>query len=183
MINRVFLDPYGKILTTLTGTGENLAINPLHPRFVDVDKLPESNTYYDGDKFVTIPPKTKENTEFDYVTKSWKDLRSITDVRDAHWTKLKIERDIIEFGGFEFEGKVYDSDQVSQGRIMGAATAGMEQVWTLQDNSLITLSPEQLIRLYMALQRHISAAHERGRIARHKIDNLYEIDSIEAVTL
>ncbi|WP_340247572.1 DUF4376 domain-containing protein, partial [Bacillus subtilis] len=94
---------------------------------------------------------------------------------------IKQQRDQFEYGGFEFDGGIYDSDQVSQGRIMGAAVAGVDQIWTLADNTTIDLSASQLQQLYAALQAHIANAHERGRIARQKIEAALTYEEIEAV--
>ena len=58
-----------------------------------------------------------------------------------------------------------------KGRIMGAAVAGVDQVWTLADNTTVELSASQLQQLYAALQAHIASVHERGRIARQLIFN------------
>ena len=120
---------------------------------------------------------------FDYVTKQWSDSRTLDEIKAQKWTEIKQQREQLEFGGFEFEGNIYDSDQVSQGRIMGAALAGVDQVWTLADNTTVELSATQLHQLYATLQAHIASAHARGRIARLAIDNALTKEDIEAVQL
>ena len=74
---------------------------------------------------------------FNYETRQWVDTRAIDELKSQKWAEIKLQRDAIEFGGFEFEGGVYDSDQVSQGRIMGAAAAGVDQTWTLADSTTV----------------------------------------------
>ena len=110
-------------------------------------------------------------------------MRSIDDLKAQKWSEIKSERDSLEFGGFEFEGSIYDSDQVSQGRIMGAASAGVDQVWTLANNTTVELSASQLQQLYVALQAHIASAHERGRIARQLIFDVETKEQVELVQL
>ena len=74
---------------------------------------------------------------FDYTTKQWTDSRSLDEIKAQKWSELKLQRNQLEFGGFAFEGNMYDSDQVSQGRIMGAAVAGIDQTWTLANNTTV----------------------------------------------
>ena len=120
---------------------------------------------------------------FNYETRQWVDTRAIDELKSQKWAEIKLQRDAIEFGGFEFEGGVYDSDQVSQGRIMGAAAAGVDQTWTLADNTTVELSAPQLQQLYAALQAHIAGVHERGRIARQLVFEAETREQVEAVQL
>ena len=120
---------------------------------------------------------------FNSETRQWVDTRAIDDVQNQKWVEIKLERDAFEFGGFEFEGNVYDSDQVSQGRIMGAAAAGVDQVWTLAGNTTVSLTASQLQQLYATLQAHIASAHERGRIARQLIYEAKTKEEVEAIQL
>lgn len=108
---------------------------------------------------------------------------TLMDIKARKWAEIKSQRDQLEFGGFEFEGNVYDSDQVSQGRIMGAAVAGVDQTWTLANNTTVELTALQLQQLYAALQSHIAGAHERGRIARQLIFEAETKEQVEAIQL
>ena len=146
----------------------------------------KSNSLYYYDyataSFVSTPHPTQHHT-FDYTTKQWIDPRSLDEIKAQKWTEIKSQRDRLEFGGFEFEGNIYDSDQVSQGRIMGAASAGVNQPWTLADNTTVNLTASQLQQLYAALQAHIASVHERGRIARQLIFDAETKEQVEAVQL
>ena len=66
---------------------------------------------------------------------------------------------------------------------MGAALAGVDQVWTLADNTTVELSASQLQQLYATLQAHIASAHERGRIARLAIESALTKEDIESIQL
>jgi hypothetical protein len=139
--------------------------------------------YWDGNAFVSIgePPSTHHT--FDYTTKQWIDPRSLDEIKAQKWDEIKSQRDQLEFGGFEFEGNTYDSDQVSQGRIMGAAAAEVDQIWTLANNTTVELSASQLQQLYAALQTHIAGVHERGRIARQLIFEAETKEQVESIQL
>ena len=145
-----------------------------------VEDPPESNMYYQ-DGWVAMPAQPAPYHTFNYTTKQWIDPRTLDEIKAQKWTEIKSQRNQLEFGGFEFDGGIYDSDQVSQGRIMGAAAAELDQVWTLADNTTVELSASQLQQLYAALQAHIASVHERGRIARLLIYEATTSDEVEAV--
>jgi hypothetical protein len=158
---------------------------PLNTVYVD-DIEPSSPTdYWDFNlqQFISIGEPPSLYHVFDYEIKQWIDPRSLDDLKAQKWTEIKSQRDQLEFGGFEFEGGVYDSDQVSQGRIMGAASAGVDQTWTLADNTTVELSASQLQQLYAALQAHIASVHERGRIARQLIFKSETKEQVESIQL
>ena len=151
--------------------------------WLEVETLPNLSDYWDGEAFVSIGEPPSIHHTFDYHTKQWIDPRTLDEIKAQKWAEIKSERDQLEFGGFEFESNVYDSDQVSQGRIMGAASAGVDQVWTLANNTTVELTALQLQQLYAALQAHIAGVHERGRIARQLIYEAETKEQVESVQL
>lgn len=151
--------------------------------WIKTDIQPNLSDYWNGNAFVSIGESPSPYHVFDYTTKQWIDPRSLDEIKAQKWAEIKKQRNQLEFGGFEFEGNVYDSDQVSQGRIMGAVLAGVDQVWTLADNTTVELSASQLQQLYATLQAHISSVHERGRIARLAIESAETEEEVEAIQL
>lgn len=148
-----------------------------------VDDPPFGEYYRAGNVWVPLPPRPSDSHTFNYKVKLWIDSRTLVDAKAEKWNGIKQQRDALEFGGFEYRGNIYDSDQVSQGRILGAVNLGVDQVWTLADNSTVYLNSDELVDLYAALQEHISNLHERSRIAREKIESAQTIPEVEAVTL
>lgn len=150
-----------------------------------VEMPPSTNLdYFDIERgWITPPPAPSSNHMFDYIIKQWINPRTLDEIKAQKWTEIKSERDRLEFGGFEFDGGIYDSDQVSQGRIVGAAAAGMDQVWTLADNTTTYLTANELVQLYQALQIHIAITHQRGRAAREAIMSATTKDKVESITL
>lgn len=176
------VNSYGELISIISGNAETIKLNtPEGCRAVD--DPPRHPMRYNGSSWEDLPPSPGAGYSFDYKSNSWLDTRSILDVREAKWNEIKVQRDHLEFGGFEYAGNIYDSDQVSQGRIMGAAAAGIDQVWTLANNTTVNLTGDELKELYATLQRHIASLHERGRIARFNIDAATTPQDIEAVTL
>lgn len=169
----------GKLLFNIQASDEIVRLNTPEDCLA-VDDPPHSNMFYENG-WVAMPIQPSPYHVFDYTTKQWIDPRSLDEIKAQKWAEIKKQRNQLEFGGFEYKGNVYESDQVSQGRIMGAAIAGVDQVWTLADNSTVELTAQQLKELYAALQAHIAGVHERGRIARQKIETALTYEEIEAV--
>ncbi len=183
-MKRVFLSEHGEIVSSLTGDPTLIALNtPAGAECIDTDKTICLSDYWNGSKFVSIGESPSPHHTFDYSAKQWIDPRTLDEIKAQKWAEIKAMRDQLEFGGFEFDGGIYDSDQVSQGRIMGAAAAGMDQVWTLADNTTTYLTANELVQLYQALQMHIAITHQRGRAAREAIMSATTKDDVDAVTL
>lgn len=176
------VDKLGRIVSKVSGDAEIIRLNTPEG-CVAVADPPSAGMYYSGYAWEYIPPSPGSGFSFDYASKSWIDTRTLDDVRGYKWNEIKMQRDQLEFGGFEYKGNIYDSDQVSQGRIMGAAIAGVDQVWTLANNTTVDLTGDELKELYAALQMHVASLHERGRIARFNIDVALTPQDIEAVEL
>ena len=171
----------GEILQMIYANEETVVLNT--PKdCLAVNDPPKSNMFY-RDGWVEMPAQPTQHHIFNYDLKDWIDPRTLDEIKAQKWAEIKSERDQLEFGGFEFEDNIYDSDQVSQGRIMGAAAAGIDQVWTVRDNTTVNLTASQLQQLYAALQAHIASVHERGRIARQLIFEAETKEQVEAIQL
>ena len=185
-MKRIFLNDDSSIRCVLEGIKELIELNTaLTDNYVD-DIEPSTSTDYfcnESGIFMSIGNPPSANHTFSYTSKEWFDPRTLEDIKAQKWAEIKVQRDRLEFGGFTFEGNIYDSDQVSQDRIMGATIAGVDQVWTLADNTTVELSASQLQQLYAALQAHIASVHERGRIARQLILEAETKEQVEAVQL
>lgn len=149
----------------------------------------KSATYLNSPVLIEIPEMidiiNKNGVVYTYDKNTGVIIRSV-DVellKEAKWVEIKLQREQLEFGGFEYAGNIYDSDQVSQGRIMGAALAGVDQVWTTADNSTVSLTGAELLELYQALQAHIASVHERGRIARLAVEAATTKEEVESISL
>ena len=178
----------GKVLHCMSIPMEFYNNAAAHQDYIEVDyftfeKASRVEGYVDRGEWYAAEGKPSENHIFNYDLKDWIDPRTLDEIKTQKWNEIKAERDQLEFGGFEYKGDVYDSDQVSQGRIMGAAIAGVDQTWTLANNTTVDLTGEELKELYAELQRHVASVHERGRVARYKIDVATTPQDIEAVTL
>lgn len=149
---------------------------------IQVDEFPQDVYYHHVEQdFVPLPPQPSVYHYFDYTLKIWIDPRTLDEIKNQKWQQIKQQRNALEFGGFEFEGNVYDSDITSQGRIVAAASLGVAVEWTLKDNSTVWLEPEQLKALQLALATHVTTTHARGKAAREAIYAATTKEQVEAV--
>lgn len=172
----------GELVSIIVGPDDVIKLNTPHDCLA-VDDPPKQDMQYVDGEWVDLPKRPSLLHYFNYATKLWTDPRSLDEIKAQKWAEIKSQRDQIEFGGFEFEGNIYDSNQVSQGRIMGASSSGIDQTWTLADNTAAELSASQLQQLYAALQAHIASVHERGRIARQLIFDAETREQVDSVQL
>lgn len=178
----VIVSSSGEIIKSISAPADVIELN-IPVGCVALPDPPRPSMYFSKGEWVDLPEPPSLYHYFDYEIKQWVDPRSLDEIKAQKWTEIKFERDQLEFSGFEFEGNTYDSDQVSQGRIMGAAAAGVDQTWTLANNTTVELTALQLQQLYAALQAHIASVHERGRIARQLIFDAETKEQVEAVQL
>ena len=178
----VIVSKHGEIIKSISAPAEVVDLNTPNGCIALPDP-PNLNMYFSEGEWVDLPASPSPYHIFNYDLKDWIDPRTLDEIKAQKWAEIKAMRDRLEFGGFEFDGGIYDSDQVSQGRIMGAAAAGLDQVWTLADNTTVELSASQLQQLYAALQTYIASVHERGRIARQLIFDAETKEQVEAVQL
>lgn len=173
--------PNGQFIQKLEGTAQEIL--SMIPEGHDTTILPPPRTtdYWNGTTWVHIGPQPAWYMQFNYDTKQWEDSRNIEEVRRQKWEEVKLARNQFEFGGFIHEGMHFDSDQISQGRILAAVLFGESAEWTLADDTVVELNKEQITALGQALQQHVQTAHARGRVARRAINEATTIPEIEAV--
>ena len=147
----------------------------------------ESNTdtHYVGKTPTDIPP----NGYLEFISGIDKviTLQEILDKAKAiKWAELKKDRATAEYAGFTWDSSVFDTDQVSQGRISSAVTlatldASFTVNWTLADNSIRTLSAADMIAFGQALGSHIEAIFVHGQDLRTQLEMATTLEGINAL--
>ncbi len=184
MRTRYVISDEGKCIASFTGSNEILELNTQGKKYTEKQPTSPSDWWnFETESWESVGEKPSEVHEFDYTAKKWSDPRSLDQVKEEKWNKIKLQRNQLEFGGFEFNGHTFDSDIASQSRIATAAALGLEVEWTTKDNSTILLNSEQLKNLQVALAQHVNKLHELGRKARLKIAEATTKEEVEAVTL
>ena len=128
-----------------------------------------------------------------YYLLGWAPKKPLDQAKTEQKAKLNSARDLAEQGGFEYLGKVFDSDPISCQRISCAAQAlqavpaasdGTELTitWTTQDNSTIELNASELMGLVVALAAWSNSCHERATKLKAKVDQASTVELIESIT-
>lgn len=183
-------DEEGRYTSEITTTIEGL-IHENHSR-VYTGPVDMKNEYHDliAGTPVRKPLQPSQNHVFDYATKQWKDPRTIEDLKSSKRAEIKQDRTQAEYLGFTWSSYVFDSDAVSQSRINGAVTLAMiaiqaavpyEVVWTLADDSRLTLSSQELLLVGLALGQHVQANFNKGQLLQTQIDAALTKEEVEAI--
>ena len=105
----------------------------------------------------------------------------------AKRAEINKARDAAEQGGFEYMGKIFDSDPVSCQRISCAAQAmaladdTATITWTTQDNSTIDLNKVQLMGLVVALAQWSNTCHQKATALKAQIDACESVEELELI--
>jgi hypothetical protein len=142
--------------------------------------------YIENGVAILIPAKPSENHIFNYTTKQWEDPRTLQDIKDVQWALIKQSRTRAEYSGFTWDGSIFDSDAVSQNRITGAVTLAQLSSsftidWTLQNNTVRTLSQTDMLQVGAALGVHVQTQFTKGQALRAQIDAATTVAEVEAV--
>lgn len=169
----------GKLLFNIQASDEIVRLNTPEDCLA-VDDPPHSNMFYENG-WVAMPIQPSPYHVFDYTTKQWIDPRSLDEIKAQKWAEIKKQRDALEFGGFEFEGNIYDSDQVSQARIHSAVALNVPTVWITKSNKEVELSPSDMVALQQALAQHISRIHVEFQELRKQIYATKSFDELNTL--
>ena len=138
------IDQNGQFVSNIDGTAEELIARTPEGYSTTILPPPRSTDYWNGSNWVAIGSAPAYYFKYNYATKAWEDTRDLDTVKTSKWNQLKLERNKAEFGGFLWEGLKFDSDQVSQGRILAAFIFNQPTVWTLSDDTVVELSVEDI---------------------------------------
>lgn len=111
----------------------------------------------------------------------------LEELKEAKRTEINAARNAEEQGGFSYMGKVFDSDQVSCMRMMGAsqalsnAPAETTITWTCQDNSTINLNGTEFAGLVTALAMHSNTCHEKATELKAQIEKATSAEELEGI--
>jgi hypothetical protein len=99
----------------------------------------------------------------------------LPDLKDAKWLAIKSARSQAEYAGFAWDGSTFDSDPVSQQRLVAAVTqaqmdAAFSIGWTLKDNSVRQLDAVQMKAVGAALGAHVATQFAHGQGLRVRIE-------------
>ena len=134
---------------------------------------------------------TEQEVELGYnglwYLKGYAPKRPLEELKKAKREEINQARDAEEQGGFSYMGKVFDSDQVSCIRMMGAsqalanAPAETTITWTCQDNSTINLNGTEFAGLVVALATHSNTCHQKATELKAQIEKATSAEELEEI--
>lgn len=120
----------------------------------------------------------------------WHDQRSLDDLKIASWVAVKAARSAVEGGTFVWDGSTFDCDAASTSRVMGAVqlasmalSAGLPWSidWTLSDNTVRTLSAQDMLGVGAALGTQVAQAFATARALRAQIDAAQSAEELAGI--
>ena len=100
---------------------------------------------------------------------------TLLEVQNRRWASIKAQRDYMEHAGFDTAYGRFDSDPTSQMKLIGASLAAQVALedwlltWTLQDNTIVDLTAQQVVEVGQNLLEHQNHVHTIGRTLRAAI--------------
>lgn len=128
--------------------------------------------YWDGE-LKTREARPSPLYFWDMAKLAW--LINIEDARTEGWARIKLNRRQAENAGFSWDGSEFDSDQLSQVRIMGAVSFAMKSptftsVWILKNNTTRTLDAMSMEQVGLALSQHVAIQFAKSISLRAQIN-------------
>ena len=123
-----------------------------------------------------------------WYLKGYAPKQPLEELKSQQKEEINQARDSAEQGGFEYKGKMFDSDQVSCQRISIAAQAMANAsddatiTWTCQDNTTVDLNKTQLAELVAALAAWSNTCHQRATELKAQIDAAQTVEEVEKIT-
>lgn len=130
------------------------------------------------------------NHIFDYSTKQWVDLRSLSDLKIAVWTSIKASRDAAISAPLSTPYGIFDCKPKDRTNITDAvlllqtlASVGTPTTieFTLANNTTVTLTTAEMVTVGLLLGQKVQAAHAQARNLRAQIDAANSSTELEAI--
>lgn len=174
----VFHRGTGRIVSSGISSSRHLLEDAEHGVLRDVQADPASQYVSSGLVVVDIPTKPSEHHTFNWVTHQWVDERTLRELQDAKWEEIKEARDEAMSAPLSTPYGVFQCDQKSRAFIEGCCVQTRELLisgaqptvdFTLLDNSVVTLTAEQMISVGLLLGLRIQQSFATGRALRTAI--------------
>ena len=115
---------------------------------------------------------------------------SLDDLKARKRAAINQERDTRETHGFEFNGKLFDSDQRSTDRIQVAALAAQTSLmagqtfsidWTAADNTVVTLDAQGVLAMTASFAIYGATLHAVAKNLKEQVDAAETAEELEAI--
>lgn len=126
-----------------------------------------------------------------YYLKGYAPQKPLNELKAQKKEEINQARDKAEQGGFEYLGKVFDSDAISCQRIALASQSALiskengsefNVVWTCQDNTTIELDADKMIGVSIALTQWSNTCHIKASELKSKVDKALTEEELNNIT-
>ncbi len=125
-----------------------------------------------------------------WYLKGYAPQKSLEALKIEKREEINAARDAAEQGGFEYLGKIFDSDPISCQRMSCAAQAmsllpaseDNKITWTCQDNTTIDLNAQELLGLVVALAAWSNSCHIKATALKEQIENCQSVEDLAKIT-
>lgn len=192
----IVIDEKSKLCDVALGNPEAIyKVETLYNQIVNEETGEVTNEPYEvtttvGEYYNTLG-MTEQEVEQAYngqwYLKGYAPTQPLDELKTLKREEINKARDEAEQGGFEYMGKVFDSDEVSCIRMMGAsqalsnAPAETTITWTCQDNSTIDLNGSEFAGLVVALATHSNTCHQKATELKAQIEKATSAEELEGI--
>ncbi len=145
---------------------------------------------YSADEYDRKRQRPPYSASWSNTEMCWIDGRTVEQARFDKWDEIKRERAVRETSPITVANRTFDATTDSQAKIAGAVQLAQLALmagepfsidWTLADNSVATLTSQELIAIGVALGTRTSAIYSTARTLRAQIDAATTAAEVEAI--
>ena len=162
---------------------------------VDINNVNQvvGTTYITLDRLTDYSADARVEIETKLAEMGLLEERQTNDLEQAkllRWSRLIAIRDGLELKGFSYLGKTFDSDVRSTLRLFGTAQAAMvakmagkdfSVKWTTADNSVVTMTCDEVLGLPAVMAESINAIHMQARSLKEQLDAAGSIAEVQKI--
>lgn len=146
--------------------------------------------WLDGDVHHNLPAQPSPHHVWDWQTKTWADPRTLDDLKATKWAEIKLARDaaervplVTQLGTFDADpkGRTNLTDTILLLQSLAAIGQPAEIDFTLADNTVVSLSLQQMVMVGIALGNQVQGAYNTGRQLRGLIDAATSAGQLDAI--
>jgi len=148
---------------------------------------------------VNAPKEFNEHYKAMYNATSWQEYVvpqvdpsvTLANAQQVKKATINSNRDAKDQGGYLYLSKILDSDPSSVQRIAIAVQAAQTAIsegqdfsldWTCQDNSILTMTAQQIVGMSVALAQHANTIHQHAKTLKDQVKTAITIEGVNAVT-
>ena len=146
--------------------------------------------YIDSGAVTTRAVCPSSDHVFNWNTKQWADPRTLQDLKDAAWERIKAARGtyidlplVTPYGTFDSGAKdrINITDAILLLQTLTSLGTPTSIVFTLANNSTQTLNTAEMVTVGLLLGQKVQAAHANARVRRAEIEASTTKEQIDAI--